>query len=106
LGIWRDEAITIKGDVKKFFCSIDRNRLKKILKERIKCQKTLKLLFHIINSADEISSLGLPLSNTLSQVFANIYMNELDQYCKRTLGLKYYVRYMNNFFIFIENKED
>ncbi len=101
-----DGTYVIKGDIKKFFYSIDRDVLKILLPKKIKCKKTLRLLFKIIDSADIIDLLGLPLGNTLSQICANIYMNELDQFCKRKLGLKYYVRYMDDFFIFVESKDE
>lgn len=58
----------------------------------------------IIDSADTISELGIPLGNTFSQLAANIYMNEIDQYAKRILGLKYYVRYADDIIIVVENK--
>jgi len=105
-GKWQygDEAYIIKLDVEKFFYSIDRTKLKQILAKKITCDKTLRLIYKIIDSAEVISDRGLPLGNTLSQLFANIYMNELDQYCKRKLGLKYYVRYMDDVIIFVENK--
>ena len=38
---------------------------------------------------------GLPLGNYTSQMFANIYLNELDQYAKHNLKCKYYFRYMD-----------
>jgi hypothetical protein len=34
-----------------------------------------------------------------SQFFANVYLNELDQYCKRGLGAKYYIRYVDDFIL-------
>lgn len=100
-----EEITIIKGDFKKFFYSIDRDILKKILPKKIKCKRTLKLLFIIIDSADIIDLLGLPLGNTLSQICANIYLNELDNHCKRKLSLKYYVRYMDDFVIVVKDKE-
>lgn len=86
----------VKMDVRKFFYSIDRDILKKILPKKIKCKKTLGLIFKIVDSADIIDLLGLPLGNTLSQICANIYMNEVDQYVKRKLRVKYYIRYMDD----------
>lgn len=100
-----EDTTIIKGDIKKFFYSIDRDVLKRLLPKKIKCKRTLRLLFKIIDSADVLDLLGLPLGNTLSQICANIYMNELDQFCKRKLGLKFYVRYMDDFFIFVEDKD-
>jgi len=101
-----EETAIIKGDVKKFFYTINRDILKNLLQKKIKCKKTLNLLFKIIDSADVIDLLGLPLGNTLSQICANVYMNELDQFCKRRLSLKYMIRYMDDFFIFVKNKEE
>lgn len=68
----------VKIDMKKFFYSIDRKILKDILLKKIKCKKTIRLLYKIIDSADAIDELGLPLGNTISQIGANIYMNEAD----------------------------
>ncbi len=99
-------AYIIKGDVKEFFYSIVREILKQLLLKKIKCSKTLRLYYKIIDSADEISPLGLPLGNTISQLSANIYLNELDQFCKRVLSIKYYVRYMDDFFIVCRDKAE
>jgi retron-type reverse transcriptase len=46
---------------------------------------------------------GLPIGNYTSQFFANLYLNELDQYIKRSLRAKYYVRYVDDFVILSEN---
>lgn len=104
--LYGDNAYIIKGDVKKFFYTIDRDVLKTLLPKKIKCKKTLRLLFKIIDSADIIDILGLPLGNTLSQICANIYMNKLDQFCKRKLSLKYYIRYMDDFIIIVKSKDE
>lgn len=100
-----EEAYIVKMDVRKFFYSIDREIMKELYKKKITCKKTLRLLDNITDSADSIDPLGLPLGNTLSQISANIYMNEVDQYAKRVLGLKYYVRYADDIVIIVENKE-
>jgi len=99
------DATIIKADMEKFFYSIDRNVLKTLLPKAIKSKKTLRLIFKIIDSADDIDLLGLPLGNTLSQICANVYLNELDQYCKRVLKVKYYVRYMDDIIMILLNKE-
>lgn len=49
---------------------------------------------------------GIPLGNLTSQVFANIYMNELDQFMKNQLRVKYYLRYADDFLILSINKND
>ncbi len=48
---------------------------------------------------------GLPIGNLTSQFFANVYMNDFDNYCKRTLKCKRYLRYVDDFVIFEESRE-
>lgn len=95
----------VKFDVSKFFYSIDRDILKGILRKKIACKKTLGLLDLIIDSSPE-GEVGIPLGNVTSQDFANIYLNELDQYVKRYLGIKYYVRYMDDCIAIVPTRED
>lgn len=100
-----DNAYILKLDIKKFFYSIDRDVLKRIYRKKIKCEDTLWLLDLIIDSSKQIDVLGLPLGNTLSQLSANVYLNELDQYIKRCLKVKFYVRYMDDMILVLESKE-
>lgn len=113
---WGDEVAVIKIDVKKFFYSIDRQVLKKIIAKRFKKLKKkypdkyedflrfYRLLCKVIDSSPE-GETGIPLGNVSSQDFANIYLNELDQYCIRFLGAKLYTRYMDDIVIIAPNKE-
>ena len=39
---------------------------------------------------------GLPIGNLTSQFWANVYLNELDQFVKRRLRCRYYVRYVDD----------
>ncbi len=101
---WGDAWI-VKFDISKFFYSIDRNILKRILREKIACKKTLWLLDLIIDSSPE-GERGIPLGNVTSQDFANIYLNELDQYVKRYIGIRCYVRYMDDAIAVVRTKEE
>jgi RNA-directed DNA polymerase len=49
---------------------------------------------------------GLAIGNLTSQLFANIYLNELDQYVKHKLKIKYYVRYVDDLVILSDNKKE
>ena len=49
---------------------------------------------------------GLPIGNLTSQLFSNIYMNELDQFCERVLKIKHYGRYVDDFYIVSSSKEE
>lgn len=48
---------------------------------------------------------GLPIGNLTSQFFANVYLNELDQFIKRKLKVKYYIRYVDDLLLLSENKD-
>lgn len=48
---------------------------------------------------------GVPIGNLTSQLFANIYMNELDQFVKHELRVKYYTRYTDDFVIVSEDRD-
>ena len=49
---------------------------------------------------------GLPIGNLTSQLLSNVYLNEFDQFVKRTLKFKHYGRYVDDFFIVSDNKEE
>ena len=113
---WGDDVAVIKIDARKFFYSIDRDLLKKILAKRFKKLKKkrpdmygdllrfYRLLCKVIDSSPE-GERGIPLGNVSSQDFANIYLNELDQFCVRFLGAKLYTRYMDDIVIIAPSKE-
>lgn len=93
----------LKADVKKFFPSIDHSVLKNILSRKIKCPKTLHLCYQYIDHGGKI---GIPIGNLTSQLYANIYLNQLDHYVKDVLGIKHYIRYMDDFIIVCKTKEE
>ena len=99
---WKNYYI-LKMDITKYFHNIDKRILWNILKRKIKDRKLLWLTREILLSTEGM--LGLPLGNYTSQMFANIYLNELDQYVKHELKCKYYYRYMDDMVILCENKE-
>jgi len=91
----------LKCDIKKFFASIDQVTLIKILEKHILDRNILDLLKEIIFS---FKPNGLPLGNLTSQLFANVYMNEFDQFIKHKLKVKYYIRYADDFVIFSQSR--
>ena len=98
---WNDYYI-LKMDVTKYFQNIDKRILWDILKRKMKDKKLLWLTREILLSTDGL--VGLPLGYYTSQMFANIYLNELDQYIKHQLKCKFYFRYMDDMIILCENK--
>jgi RNA-directed DNA polymerase len=93
----------LKCDVSKYFASIDHNVLKGVLSEMIPCSKTQSLCSTIIDHGSK-SGNGLPIGNLSSQYFANLYLGELDIYVQSVLGIKSYLRYMDDFIIFVDSK--
>ena len=49
-------------------------------------------------------SKGIPIGNLTSQLFANVYLNELDQFIKHGLKVKKYARYTDDFVIVSHNR--
>lgn len=104
-------CFVLKCDIRKFFANIDHKILKNILGKHIKDENILWLLSTVIDSfpPNHIYAMadirkGLPLGNLTSQLLVNIYMNEFDQFMKRELKVKYYIRYADDFVILSEDK--
>jgi retron-type reverse transcriptase len=100
-------CFVLKCDIKQFFASVDHGILVKLLEEKITDEDILSLLKEIIYSfSSELGNgRGIPLGNLTSQVFANIYMNKLDQFMKHELRLNFYVRYADDFAIVSQKKD-
>ncbi len=97
----------LKCDISKFFYNIDPNILYNILKKYIKDTDLLDFTKILIFEGNfSTTGVGIPIGNYTSQFFANIYLNELDQYIKRVLKVKYYVRYMDDFVLLVKSKND
>jgi RNA-directed DNA polymerase len=96
----------LKCDIRKFFDSVDLDILFGLLAERIEDRKILWLLSRIIRGFEKSHRKGMPLGNLTSQLFANVYMNPLDQFVKHRLKAKYYVRYADDFLILARNTDD
>jgi len=98
------ECYALKCDVRKFFDSIDHEILLEILARRIKDPDVMWLMREIVGSfstggRDLFHARGVPIGNLTSQLFANVYMNDLDQFIKQELRLKHYARYTDDFVI-------
>lgn len=125
----RAPAWFLQLDVRSFFMSIDKTALLEIIGRHIKDGPVLELartiikhdctgeylykgdpallekvpphksLFHVPENR------GLPIGNLTSQFFANVYLNELDQYVKHTLKARHYMRYVDDLVILDGNRE-
>jgi RNA-directed DNA polymerase len=107
---WKNNTRTcwvLKCDIKKFFANIHHKTLFTILEQYILDEDIVWLLKNIIGSFESAkgTEVGLPLGNLTSQLFANIYMNEFDQWVKHKLKARYYIRYADDFVFLSEDKE-
>lgn len=112
-----------KFDVAKFFYRIDHEILMDICRKKIDDPRTVDLLGYYINNdavpfdmpldANQLTiteeqmlyDLGIPIGGGLSHMLGNMYLDPLDQFCKRVLGIKRYIRYMDDIIILDNDKE-
>jgi len=124
----RKSAYCFQGDVQSFFTSMSQEVLYRLIEKHIRHPDLLWLaktiIFHdatrnhikhgqlsLFGEVPQGKSLfhvprgkGLPIGNITSQFFANVYLNELDQYVKHRLKARYYMRYVDDFLILHEDK--
>lgn len=90
----------LKADIAKYFASIDHAVLRQLIYKRIACRDTRWLIDEILSSTTsqtEQVPCGLPIGNLTSQLWANVYLHELDEFVKHNLRERYYLRYMDDF---------
>jgi len=122
-------AYYLQLDIKSFFININKEILFSLIKKRTNNKNILwlaeKLIFHdctrsyILKDNKELfkelapgkslfgkeNKKGLPIGNLTSQFFANVYLNELDQFIKHNLRCRYYLRYTDDFVLLDSSKE-
>ncbi len=91
----------LKLDIRKFFYSVDHEILLQILSEKTFDQRLINLFEDIVESFRH----GIPLGNLTSQIFANIYMNKLDQFIKHEIKVPGYIRYADDFILMHTDKD-
>lgn len=113
------------GDIVKYFPAIDHQIVRHLLAKHIADRQTMWLIDQIINSGvgvqaaetpqtlfpgDDLLALmrlrGLPIGNLSSQFWANVYLHELDMFAKHQLRCPAYLRYMDDFLLFSDDKQE
>ena len=90
------DLYTLKLDIRKYFYSINRRILRKLIERKIKDRRFVDIMMQF---AVYEAPIGIPIGNLLSQIYALIYMNPLDHFIKRVLRIKHYVRYVDDFIL-------
>ncbi len=120
----RRHKYVLQCDVRQFFPSIDHQLLKACLLDMLPDDSAAWLIDEILKSGvgvlseeyemtyfpnDDLFAMnrprGLPIGNLTSQWWANCYLNRLDQFVKRELGCKPYLRYVDDFLLFADDKQ-
>ena len=107
----------LRCDVYRYFPAIDHAILKRDLRRRLACPRTLALADRIIDGSNPQDPVllhypgddlftpverrrGLPIGNLTSQFFANVYLDGLDHFCKEVLRAPGYLRYVDDVALF------
>jgi RNA-directed DNA polymerase len=95
----------LKLDIKKYFDSICHKKLLELIKRDIQeGDPLIWVIERIIKSHEVTPRKGLPIGNLTSQIFANLYLNELDHYVVHHLRFPHFFRFMDDFIIISTNK--
>lgn len=114
----------LKLDVEKFFYRMDHEILMNIINKKISDKDAVRMLEHYvchasiafglplgvkspldISEEDMLWDVGIAIGGGLSHMYGNMYMDRLDQMAKRTEGIKYYIRYMDDIIVLSPDKE-
>jgi retron-type reverse transcriptase len=118
----RSSRYVLQCNIHKYFPSIDIAILKQQIRRKLKCQDTLWLIDRILDTpslgeapidyfpGDTLLTplerpKGLPIGNLTSQFLANVYLNGCDRYIKETLAVSKYVRYVDDFALFSDDRD-
>ncbi|MRR49336.1 MAG: RNA-directed DNA polymerase [Rhodocyclaceae bacterium] len=126
---WSHPAHYLKLDLANFFVGIDKNILHEQLAANViepwwlwlagvvlfhdprhnfelrGSPAVLECVPHHKRLTSQPAHLGLPIGNLSSQFFANVYLNDLDQFIKHQVGAKHYVRYVDDFILLHESPQ-
>ncbi|MEK7677765.1 MAG: RNA-directed DNA polymerase [Verrucomicrobiota bacterium] len=91
------KAHFLKMDIRRYFDSVDHDRLQERLRRLFKDAALLRLLDRIVESYQTAPGQGLPIGTLTSQYFANFYLDALDRHVKEGLHCRCYVRFMDDF---------
>lgn len=104
------DGYILRGDLKSFFDSIVHTVVYKMLRDKLSDERIIAITEDLIRMFDPNKPLeqrrGLGLGSQISQVLAPAVANSVDHYIKEVLRAKYYGRYMDDFYIISDSKEE
>lgn len=93
----------LKCDIRKFFYNISHEQLKDMVEYHFNYDKDICWLVNLF--IDSTQGKGIPLGNQINQGLALLYLDGLDKLIKVELGIRYYGRYMDDFYLIHPSKE-
>ena len=107
----------LRCDIYRYFPAIDHAIVKRDLRRRLACERTVQLADRIIDGSNRQEPVnlhfpgddlftpferrrGLPIGNLTSQFFSNLYLDGFDHFCKEVVRAKGYVGYVDDFALF------
>lgn len=119
----RQKRYCMKLDIRQYFPSMDHEILKWSIRRKIKDKEALQMIDLIIDSSnpqdpalfwfpgDDLFTpmerrKGLPIGSQTSQFFSNVYLDPLDHFVKERLRVRHYVRYVDDFILFSDEKKE
>lgn len=97
------DSYTLQLDIRRFYYRIDRAILRTLIERKIKDTRLVDLM--MLFADDGKDALGVPIGNLLSQLYALIYLDPLDHFVKREMKVKNYVRYVDDFILWCDTRE-
>ena len=94
----RRNKYVLQCDIRKFYPSINHNKMMEIIARKISDRRILKILDEIVRSVG--GETNLPIGNLTSQWLGNVYLNELDHFVKSELRWRDYIRYCDDFCLY------
>ncbi|HEY0120583.1 MAG TPA: reverse transcriptase/maturase family protein [Rhizobium sp.] len=82
----------LKTDFSRYFASIERGALWRLIDAKISCRATLRLIETMLPR----DGIGIPIGNLTSQIFANVYAGVVDRHLQQDLGERHWYRYMDD----------
>jgi hypothetical protein len=101
----RNHMWYLKLDIRKYFDSIDHEIALRLLQRRFKDSALQELFTRILHSYHVQQGKGIPIGNLFSQHLANFYLAFFDHWIKEVRKVKPYVRYMDDFVLFANDKD-
>lgn len=95
-----------RGDITKFFDSVNQTVLTGVVNYYIKDHVAIELLDEVINSYKVAPDQGIPIGNLTSQILANVYLNEFDRHVRHILKPSAYVRYGDDFILLFPTQHE